>query len=225
MKTWLTGGLVLAVGGLLIAQFVVPSKPERAAAAGSLDGLDPPLIRAFSDDGEFAAKKEPQEGDWLSSHEEAGQTFEQYLESKPNRPEAGRRTIYILPIGEFDAEQAPILPSLREYSAAYFQPMRVWILPAAEEDEVKARSRVNGNTGLKQWNSMDILHWMHGRLPADAYAMIAVTMTDLYPEESWNYVFGQASLKRGVGVFSFARYDPRFWGDPVVALQKHKIRK
>ena len=37
-------------------------------------------------------------------------------------------------------------------------------------------------------------------------------MIDLYPQESWNYVFGQASLRDRVGVFSFARYDPAFFG-------------
>jgi archaemetzincin len=38
-------------------------------------------------------------------------------------------------------------------------------------------------------------------------------MVDLYPDESWNFVFGQASLRHRVGVYSFARYDPQFYGD------------
>ncbi|MEM7036157.1 MAG: archaemetzincin, partial [Bacteroidota bacterium] len=37
---------------------------------------------------------------------------------------------------------------------------------------------------------------------------------------SWNYVFGQASLKNRVGVFSFARYDPRFWNEETDASTK-----
>ena len=37
-------------------------------------------------------------------------------------------------------------------------------------------------------------------------------MQDLYPEPSWNFVFGMASLRERVGVFSFARYDPAFYG-------------
>lgn len=56
---------------------------------------------------------------------------------------------------------------------------------------------------------------MRTGLPKDAYAMIAVTMTDLYPKESWNFVFGSARLRHRVGVFSFARYHPSFRGDPV----------
>jgi archaemetzincin len=39
-------------------------------------------------------------------------------------------------------------------------------------------------------------------------------MEDLYPESSWNFVFGQASLRERVGVYSFARYDPAFYGEP-----------
>jgi len=35
-------------------------------------------------------------------------------------------------------------------------------------------------------------------------------MTDLYPKESWNFVFGEASLKSHIGVFSFARYSSAF---------------
>ena len=35
-------------------------------------------------------------------------------------------------------------------------------------------------------------------------------MADLYPKPSWNFVFGEASLDERVGVYSFARFLPRF---------------
>jgi archaemetzincin len=38
-------------------------------------------------------------------------------------------------------------------------------------------------------------------------------MEDLYPNPSWNFVFGQASLRDRIGVFSFVRYDPAFYGE------------
>ena len=41
--------------------------------------------------------------------------------------------------------------------------------------------------------------------------MIYVLNKDIYSREDWNYVFGYANLKRRVGVFSFARYDPTFF--------------
>ena len=37
-------------------------------------------------------------------------------------------------------------------------------------------------------------------------------MVDLYPGTGWNYVFGEASLSRRVGVYSLARYGARFYG-------------
>lgn len=41
--------------------------------------------------------------------------------------------------------------------------------------------------------------------------MIAITMEDLYPQESWNFVFGEADSLHHVGVFSFARYSEAFY--------------
>lgn len=38
-------------------------------------------------------------------------------------------------------------------------------------------------------------------------------MVDLYPDENWNFVFGQASLSNRIGVFSFARYTASFYGE------------
>lgn len=212
-KTWLTSGLGIAICGLVIAQFTAPSKHDRAGAVGSLEGLDAQMVRAFTDGGEFSGKKQPGPRDWLAQHREAGQTYAQYLRSQPNKPNTKRRVIYILPLGEFKGGSAPELETLRAYTAAYYAPLKVVTLPGVSSAHVKARSRTNENTQKKQWNSVEILEWMKRKLPIDAYAMIAVTMTDLFPKESWNYVFGQASLKHRVGVFSFARYDPVFWNE------------
>jgi archaemetzincin len=47
-------------------------------------------------------------------------------------------------------------------------------------------------------------------VPEDAYCMLTVTMQDLYPFDSWNFVFGWANYKARTGVFSFGRYHPSF---------------
>ena len=104
---------------------------------------------------------------------------------------------------------------MKTYTAAYFHPLEVRMLDPVAVPDGKVRSRVNSGSGKRQLNSRDVIGWMRGKLPGDAYAMLAVTMTDLYPEESWNFVFGQASIKRRVGVFSFARYHPQWYGRPV----------
>jgi len=74
-------------------------------------------------------------------------------------------------------------------------------------------TRLNPHTHNRQLLTTDILALLQARMPHDAYAILGITMEDLYPDPSWNFVFGQASLHEGVGVYSFARYDPRF-NDP-----------
>ncbi|MCW1925740.1 archaemetzincin [Luteolibacter arcticus] len=205
----------LLIAGVAVGEFKVFTKEQRHAAAGTLSGLKPPLRRAFSDAGQFEAKKKPTGIDWLGVHEEPGQTFDQYLASRPNIPGSVRKKLYVLPIGSFAKGVAPDLQKLKAYTAAYFHPMPVEMLPVVPDAAVPAKERVNPGTGKKQWLSPDILEWLPGKLPADAYAMIAVTMTDLYPDEQWNFVFGQASFKERVGVFSFARYHPSWAGEAV----------
>jgi archaemetzincin len=59
----------------------------------------------------------------------------------------------------------------------------------------------------------DILNLLKRNLPPDAFCLLGITMEDLYPEPSWNFVFGQASMIERVGIYSFARYDPVFYGE------------
>lgn len=207
---WLV--LLLVLGRLALAGFSVPDKQSREAAVGTISGFNPQMRRVFTNGGEFQAKKEPGGLDWLAQHEEKGQTFPQYLASRPNLPGNPRRKLYILPIGTFEKGLAPDLELLRGYTAAYYHPLEVVLMPAVPDKKVPAGERINSMSAKKQWKTVDILAWMGKKLPADGYAMLAVTMTDLYPDEKWNFVFGQASLRERVGVFSFARYHPAWVG-------------
>jgi archaemetzincin len=73
-------------------------------------------------------------------------------------------------------------------------------------------NRKHPQTRQTQFLTGDILQMLRQQLPPDAYCLLGITMQDLYPEDSWNFVFGQASLRNRVGVYSFARYDPGFQG-------------
>ncbi|XP_060077571.1 archaemetzincin-2-like isoform X2 [Ylistrum balloti] len=42
----------------------------------------------------------------------------------------------------------------------------------------------------------------------------AITMCDLYPQDSWNFVFGLAQMRSGCGVYSLARYLSNFGEQP-----------
>ena len=76
-----------------------------------------------------------------------------------------------------------------------------------------AKRRIFGASRKLQLCTTDILQWLPGKKSRDAYSIIAVTMEDLYPDEAWNFVYGEAMLHGGAGVFSFARYDPAFYGE------------
>jgi archaemetzincin len=65
-----------------------------------------------------------------------------------------------------------------------------------------------------QLNSRDVLRLLAGRVPSDACCVLGVASDDLYPHDTWSFVFGEAMVDDRVGVFSIARYDPRFYDRP-----------
>ncbi|MBA4137503.1 MAG: hypothetical protein C0518_09330 [Opitutus sp.] len=191
--------------------FEPPSENERRRAIGNLFE-EPETIRPlFQPSDDFAPITLPGRGDWLNYHRETGQTFDEFRESGANRPDEYRKVIYLLPLGEFPEDDAPPLELLRAYAAAFFQ-LEVRVIPAYHPHGLEFGPRNNESTGRRQLHSASILAWLQKRLPPDAYCLLGVTMEDLYPSPSWNFVFGQASLDERVGVYSFARYDPAFFG-------------
>ena len=212
--------LAIAIGAwvgvkLHSAPFSPPGEKKRADAVGQTKGLPEDLARAFDPASPaFDAIAKPAPADWLANHKEPGQTFLQFIKARRNQPDANRNVLYIYPLGEFSEKlKSPPLEALREYSEAYFG-MPTKLLPQQKDlAGLGIKTRINPGTGKRQLLSADILELMPKKLPKDAFCMLAVTMEDLYPEESWNFVFGQASLRERVGVFSFARYDPAFFGE------------
>jgi len=194
--------------------FDPPGPDVRRAAVGELTGLPPVLGRAFlADASEFEPIPKPGPHDWLAVHPEPGQTFDEFKASDPNRPTGPRRVIYLQPLGEFAADRSRPIEKLREFASAFFA-LKVKALPAVSLDASKFTTRHNPNTGNLQILASDVLDFLKARVPADAFCLLAITMEDLYPETSWNFVFGQASLRERVGVYSFGRYDPAFYGQP-----------
>jgi archaemetzincin len=193
------------------AEFAVPSEEARAKALGDISREPEVFRRLLAADADFPVIAAPLPGEWLAAHREHGQSFEAFLKSGANRPDAARRVIYFLPIGQFTDMGSPSPAALREYAEAFFQ-MEVRVLPGYEPGADEFLPRVNDFTTYPQIHSRHVMAFLRKRLPADAYCLIGVTMTDLYPDAKWNFVFGQASLRERVGVFSFARYDPVFFG-------------
>ena len=194
-------------------RFQPPGERERLAAIGATRSLGRVMQQALQPGKDFDPIPMPEPSDWLANHRESGQTFDQYQRSQPNRPDGRRNKLYLQPLGEFDPDKSPALDKIERFAESFFQ-MEVEILPGASLDGLPIQSRSRAG-GLRQLLTGDLLKWCEGRLPADAYCLLAVTMEDLYPDERWNFVFGQASLNKRVGVYSFARYSPRFYGRAV----------
>lgn len=193
------------------AEFAVPSKEAREKALGDISGETKTFQKLLAADSDFAVIEKPRAGDWLASHKERGQSFSDFMRSGANRPDEVRRVIYFLPIGKFEEGASPSLEALREYASVFFQ-MEARVLSVFEPSAEMFRPRINTHSGHPQIHSGSVMTFLRELLPSDAYCMIGVTMTDLYPHETWNFVFGQAALRARVGVFSFARYHPAFFG-------------
>jgi len=161
----------------------------------------------------------PQPGDWLWVHAERGQTFAEYVGGDPVRPDRRRRVIYVQPLGEFTSTQRKIITLTAEFMEVYFglpvktrEDLPLEVIPA------KAR-RTHPSWGDKQILSTYVLsEVLYPRLPKDATAYIAFTTSDLWPGEGWNFVFGQASLNRRVGVWSIYRN-----GDPAASEESFRL--
>jgi len=177
----------------------------------------------------------PKPGDWLWEQTEGGgESYTQFSESGYRKtPSERQKTIYLIPIGLFVEGRSPSLDILLNF-ASTFLCLPVQILPALnisvqgnvgtltqsannegsssknniKQNQFKVTSRMNGNE--RQLLTKDITKALMKLMPKDAFCIVGLTMWDLYPEESWNFVFGEANMVLGSGIFSFARYDPTF---------------
>lgn len=186
-----------------------PSGPVASEKTFDTEGVQ---ARAFDDTVDVQPMPRPGGSDWLANHEEPGQTYEEWRVCRRNVPNERRSSIRLVRLGALGEGDFPSVETLASYAETFFG------LPARPvEDAVAAptfTSRTNSGTGKPQILSTDVLDWLRREMPADAFCAVALTTTDLYPEDSWNYVFGQASFFDRTGVFSFARYDPAFFGRP-----------
>jgi len=96
------------------------SRPAGAAAYRATPAPAP--AGAFQPDPAlFPRKHAPGAGDWIAVHRESVDSFEQYVEDAPTRPNATRRVIVLQPIGPFSAAENELLETLSDYLGRYFQ--------------------------------------------------------------------------------------------------------
>jgi archaemetzincin len=210
-RRWFVRGCLIAALGLASVATAMLRRYTASAGEGTrVSGLD--HIRAPADRVKtlYSPKTKPKPGEWLDKHHELGQTFDEYVVSDPNRPTAARTTIYIQPIGEFTKSQQRIVGETADFMSRFFgAPVRS-LDPLGLDGIPDSARRVHPSWGDKQILTTHILHdVLEPRRPTDAVAVLALTASDLWPGEGWNFVFGQASLRDRVGVWSLYRN-----GDP-----------
>jgi archaemetzincin len=148
----------------------------------------------------------PLPGDWLAEHREKGQAFRQYLSANPVRRDERLTTIYLYLLGEFTEPQGKVLDLTKQFLALLFDvPVQVRRRVPLAAVPAHARRR-HPRWGDKQLLTSFILHdLLEPDRPDDALAYLALTARDLWPGRGWNFVFGEASFRRRVGVWSIYR--------------------
>jgi archaemetzincin len=128
-------------------------------------------------------------------------------------------TIYICLIGEFTPEQRKVLEATEKYlGILYDAPVKVRKTITLEDIPPRAQ-RKHPRAGNHQILSTYVLSDVLAKdRPADALAYLAFTATDLYPQDDWNFVFGQASLRERTGVWSIHRN-----GDPAESDEAYRL--
>lgn len=149
---------------------------------------------------------QPEPGDWLTTHREKGQNFRQYLAANPVRRDHELTTVYLCLIGAWSEPQEKVVARTGDYLALFLDaPVKVRERLPLAVIPAEAR-RKHPSTGDKQLLTSYILHnLLEPDRPDDALAYLALTTRDLWAGDGWNFVFGQANLRRRLGVWSIAR--------------------
>ncbi|XP_006859937.1 PREDICTED: archaemetzincin-1 [Chrysochloris asiatica] len=155
--------------------------------------------------------------DWLLSRPEAPEAFQDFYQSLLGRKQSpGRKHIYLQPIDLSEGSVGrPLLESVRSYTEAFFLGLRVKCLPSVTASAIHCPSRPRRDSDRLQFHADGILSFLKSHKPEDALCVLGLTLSDLYPRESWSFSFSHFLPGHEVGVCSFARFSEEFLqGEP-----------
>ena len=198
MNDVMRSSVIIAAAGLTVMAFSVAPPADPAALLRQAVAALRPLCKPVP---------KPGAADWLANHPEPGQTFEKYLKCDPVTLKGKRHVIYVQPIGSFSPNQRKVLDTTAKYLGVFYHG-RVVMQVALSASVVPAEARRLGPAwGNEQILTTFVLNKvLKPRLPQDAAAFLGFTPTDLWPGEGWNFVFGQATLRDRVGVWSLYQH-------------------
>ncbi|XP_008050401.1 archaemetzincin-1 isoform X1 [Carlito syrichta] len=150
--------------------------------------------------------------DWLLSRPEALEDFEAFHASLQHRRQSlARKHIYLQPI---DLSEGPagcsLLNHLCSCTEAFFLGLRVKCLPSVAAASIRCFSRPSRDSDRVQLHTDGILSFLKSNKPGDALCVLGLTLSDLYPHETWSFTFGKFLPGHEVGVCSFARFSGAF---------------
>ena len=181
-----------------------PESPQNLA-----DFLEVDLAYLFSE----------QKSDWQTDNKPKKQTYQAYINSKPTSSTTQRNKIHLQTFGQFTHKEQNIIEITAEYLRIFYD-LEVKILPTQSLDTIpKSAQRINQHTQENQILSTYLLSSiLLPQLPDSAAVYIGFTPSDLYPSSSWNYVFGQANLRKRTGIWSIYRF-----GNPDLSEEAFKL--
>lgn len=213
----LSAAILVAGCGAATSGAPPPTSPASESPARPPATATDLLVASYTDHVGFEQMPEAQPGEWLDRFDESVVPFDDYVDSGPVRAEGERRVLAFVPAGPFVDHERAVMDATIEFCALWFD-LPTETLPAMDvPSEGLTRTLRRGSAdgeNVQVHTAYFLRQQLPRRLPDDAVTLVAVTMSDLYPGEGWNYVFGQALLRGRVGVYSLARHFPEFWGSP-----------
>jgi archaemetzincin len=152
----------------------------------------------------FRRMEHPGTSDWLASHNEPGQIFDEYLALNPKVPERNSK-IYILPLGKFTQSEMDIVAATVGFLSEFYglPVQKLPERPLVPDERNSRKSRGRAGRQVRTGYVLDKI--LKPAVPKDAAALLAFTNQDLYRNEGTNYLFGQGDFDAAVGVWSLAR--------------------
>lgn len=187
-------------------------RPSRDSSYVPAAWMEPCLLEcceplARHDANDWLGKDQPGE----TNGDRTGQTFAQFCRPGPRRsfPSKSQCVIYLTALGP--ADEAPAVAVLADCLRAYFLMDVVVGKPVAGKAFAALDIDDEGGAGYgPQLETTPCCDLLYSRKPRDAFISIGFTMFDICNTESgFNFLFGEAQLDKGCGIFSFARYRDR----------------
>ena len=159
----------------------------------------------------FKPLKAAEKSDWLSVHPETGQSYSDWVRCYSHAI-SREQVLTIIPVqlsSKTKTISDSILNCLETFSNIFFDHEvtveKYLLLP-------NMPNRQNSHTCYEQFNCRSILNCLKDwkKKHPNVFAVLGVTLSDIYPRDDWNFVFGLADSSQRVGIFSMARYFDNF---------------